>query len=245
MRILFLGDIHGNFNLIKQYVNRFDIKDAYIIQVGDFGVGFDTLYKEKSQLELINSELVKSNVFLYAIRGNHDRPSYFENDPFSLSNIKLISDYTVLELEGKRILCIGGAVSIDRAHRITDAQKNGDHTYKHGQSWFKGEEFNLDIDILEAFRDINIVVTHTSPDYCTPDNSLGFGSMVNNWINIDPNLKLDLMDERRKMSIAFEIIKRNNKITNHLYGHFHFSNISKFDGVEHRLLGVGELYEEI
>ena len=39
MRILYLGDIHGNFNLINQYLKRFDIKDAYIIQVGDFGVG--------------------------------------------------------------------------------------------------------------------------------------------------------------------------------------------------------------
>jgi hypothetical protein len=41
MRIMYLGDLHGNFNLINQYLKRFDIKDAYIIQVGDFGVGFN------------------------------------------------------------------------------------------------------------------------------------------------------------------------------------------------------------
>ena len=43
MRILYLGDIHGSFNLIHQYVKKYDIKDAHIIQVGDFGVGFSLL----------------------------------------------------------------------------------------------------------------------------------------------------------------------------------------------------------
>lgn len=241
---MYLGDIHGNFNLINQYVDRFSISDTHIIQVGDFGVGFDTFFKERKKLESINTILLEKNIYFYAIRGNHDRPSYFENDPFGLSNIKLISDYTVLEIESKKILCIGGAVSIDRSYRITDAQKMGDNSYVHGQTWFKGEEFNLDVDLLETFRDINIVVTHTAPDYCTPDNSLGFGAMVNSWINIDSSLKLDLMDERRKMSIAFEILKRNNEISNHLYGHFHFSNLLNFEGIEHRLLGINELYED-
>ena len=50
MRILYLGDTHGNFNLINQYLKRFDIKNAYIIQVGDFGVGFNGLLKEKRTL---------------------------------------------------------------------------------------------------------------------------------------------------------------------------------------------------
>ena len=82
MRLMYLGDIHGNFNIISQYVTRFDIRDAYIIQVGDFGVGFKTLVKEKRQLDDINTALIKRNVIVYAIRGNHDQPSYFENDPW-------------------------------------------------------------------------------------------------------------------------------------------------------------------
>ena len=45
--IFYLGDIHGNFNLINQYIKQYDLKDAHIIQVGDFGVGFNTLEKEK------------------------------------------------------------------------------------------------------------------------------------------------------------------------------------------------------
>ena len=62
MRILYLGDIHGNFGLIGQYIDLYGIKDAHIIQVGDFGVGFATLQKEKRMLEMIHTKLVKNNV---------------------------------------------------------------------------------------------------------------------------------------------------------------------------------------
>ena len=54
MNIMYLGDIHGNFNLLHQYLNMYDIKNTYIIQVGDFGVGFRTLEKEKKMLEMFH-----------------------------------------------------------------------------------------------------------------------------------------------------------------------------------------------
>ena len=46
MRILYLGDIHGNFRLINEYVKLYGITNAHIIQVGDYGVGFAPLAKE-------------------------------------------------------------------------------------------------------------------------------------------------------------------------------------------------------
>ena len=245
MRILFLGDLHDNFNLINQYLKRFDIKDAYIIQVGDFGVGFTTFIKEKRTLEFVNNELIKRNVFLYAIRGNHDYKPYFDNDPFGFTNIKLIKDYTVLNLEGKNILFIGGAVSIDRRMRKTKNQMIGKYDIKNGnESWWPDEIFSWEDDKLVDLRDINIVVTHNAPDYCVPDNSNGFGSFVNQFIALDPALKLDLLNERREITMAFQTIKMNNDITNHYYGHFHRSDVTTIDGVQHRVLGVGELWEE-
>ena len=68
MRIFYLGDIHGNFNVIHQYVKMYDINDAHIIQVGDFGVGFTTFEKEKRMLEMYHTQLVKNNVHVWAIR---------------------------------------------------------------------------------------------------------------------------------------------------------------------------------
>ena len=244
MRLLYLGDIHGNFNLISQYVKKFDIKDAYIIQVGDFGVGFKTLKKELVELSIINNVLNKRNVVVYAIRGNHDAPHYFDNDPFNLSNIKLVKDYTILNILGKNILCIGGAISIDRKHRYTNAQNVGDFTIKDNDSWWLEEKFILREDILNDMREIDIVITHTAPDYCSPNNGNGFGHFVNRWISIDPDLKNELISERYDMTQAFNILKKNNNITNSYYGHFHSNWDGTIDGIKHKLLNIGELYEE-
>ena len=180
MRILYLGDIHGNFNLLHQYVKMYSITDAHIIQVGDFGVGFQPLEKEKRMLEMYHTLLVKNNVTVWAIRGNHDYKPYFDNDPFGFTNIKLVPDYTVLNLGGKNILCVGGAVSVDRMWRYTKKQRAGifEDTQIGVESWWPDEVFKLEVDKVKDLKDINIVVTHTCPDYCPPDNTFGFGPFV-------------------------------------------------------------------
>lgn len=245
MRTLYLGDIHKNFNIFSQYVNFYSIKNANIIQVGDFGVGFKQFQKEKKELEAINKVLAKNNVFVWAIRGNHDYKPYFDNDPFNLTNIKLVKDYTVLNLGGKNILCIGGAISIDRKQCYTPNQAKGDFTTKTGnEKWWPDEIFDYDDNKLKDLRGIDIIVTHTAPDYCIPDNSYGFGDFVNSYIKFDPGLKLELLEERRNMTLAFQTVKENNDITHHYYGHYHRSGYIDMYGTRHRVLGIGELHEE-
>ena len=247
MRILYLGDLHGNFSLIHQYVKNYDIKDAHIIQVGDFGVGFALLDKERRTLGMFHDLFVKNNVIVWAIRGNHDFKPYFDNDPFGFSNIRLVPDYTVLELEGKKILCVGGAVSVDREWRYTGAQRRGEFNVVPGQSWWKDEVFVLEKEKVVDLKGINIVVTHTCPSYCPPDNTFGFGSFVEGIIRDtgDVGLKTDLNVERQAMNDLFHYLKINgNNIDNHYYGHFHKSEVQNYDGIVHRMLGVGELWEE-
>jgi predicted phosphodiesterase len=247
MRILYLGDLHGNFSLIHQYVKNYDIKDAHIIQVGDFGVGFALLDKERRALGMFHDLFVKNNVIVWAIRGNHDFKPYFDNDPFGFSNIRLVPDYTVLELEGKNILCVGGAVSVDREWRYTGAQRRGEFNVVPGQSWWKDEVFVLEKEKVVDLKGINIVVTHTCPSYCPPDNTFGFGSFVEGIIRDtgDVELKTDLNVERQAMNDLFHYLKINgNNIDNHYYGHFHKSEVQNYDGIVHRMLGVGELWEE-
>ena len=248
MRILYLGDLHGNFNVIHQYVKMYNIKDAHIIQVGDFGVGFNTLAKEKRMLEMYHPLLVKNNVTVWAIRGNHDYKPYFDNDPFGFTNIKLVPDYTVLNLEGNNILCVGGAVSVDREWRYTKKQKLGifENTTLGVESWWDDEVFVLDKDKIKDLKDINIVVTHTAPHYCEPDNTFGFGPFVEGIVREtgDTELKTDLLVERQQVTDAFTILKMNNDIKLHIYGHFHKSWNSSIYGTEHRLLNVNELWEE-
>ena len=247
-RLMFLGDIHGHFPIIHQYVKLYGIKDAHIIQVGDFGVGFNTIEKEKRLLEMYHTQLVNNNIHVWAIRGNHDYKPHFDNDPFGFTNIHLIPDYTVLELCGKRILCIGGAVSVDRNWRYTKLQKNGifENQTLGKESWWPDELFVLDKDKLGEYRNIDIVVTHTAPHYCEPDNTFGFGPFVEGIVREtgDNELKTDLLIERQQVTDAFTILKMNNNITNHYYGHFHRSYEMNYDGIKHRLLNVNELWEE-
>jgi DNA repair exonuclease SbcCD nuclease subunit len=227
----------------------YDIKDAHIIQVGDFGVGFNTFAKEKRMLEAYHPLLVKNNVTVWAIRGNHDYKPYFDNDPFGFTNIKLVPDYTVLNLEGNKILCVGGAVSVDREFRYTKKQKLGifENDTLGVESWWPDELFVLDVDKVKDLKDINIVVTHTCPDYCPPDNSFGFGPFVENIIRQtgDVDLKTDLLLERNQVTELFHILKLNgNNVEYNYYGHFHKSDTITMYGTKHRLLGVGELWEE-
>lgn len=246
-RLMFLGDIHGNFNIINQYVKMYDIKDTHIIQVGDFGVGFSRFEKEKRMLEMYHTQLVNNNVHVWAIRGNHDYKPYFDNDPFGFTNIHLVADYTVLNLADKKILCIGGAVSVDREFRYTKKQKQGIYENNIGiESWWPDEIFVLDIDKLKELRDINIMVTHTCPDYCPPDNTFGLGYFVEGIIKEtgDNQLRTDLNFERNQVTQAFTIVKMNNDIEFAYYGHFHKSDNINILGTKHRLLKVNELWEE-
>ena len=60
--IYYLGDIHGNFNVINQFIKLYNIENAHIIQVGDFGVGFKSIEKETATRTIIK---LKKSLKLY------------------------------------------------------------------------------------------------------------------------------------------------------------------------------------
>jgi hypothetical protein len=113
-------------------------------------------------------------------------------------------------------------------------------------SWWPDEVFVLDVDKIKDLRDINIMVTHTCPHYCTPDNTFSLGPFVEGIIKDtgDTELRTDLLFERNQVTQAFSIVKMNNDIEYAYYGHFHKSDVMNMYGTKHRLLGVGELWEE-
>ena len=245
MHNIYLGDIHGNFGLIHQYIDLFNLENVNIIQVGDLGIGFKRLEKDKRHLQMFHQKLVKHNVFVYAIRGNHDYKPYFDNDPFNFTNIKLVKDYTVLNLGGENILFVGGAVSVDRMKRYGFAKD--DETEPNGLiEWWSDEIFILDEQKLEQYKDIDVVVTHTTPTYCYPFSKIGFGLYVEDIIKEtgDKDLRTDLLYERHQVSIMFDILKKNNKIKYHVYGHFHQNHQMEYEGINHILIGIGEIWED-
>jgi predicted phosphodiesterase len=228
--VITLGDIHSHFDVIITHIEKFDIEKSLYIQVGDFGIGF---YKsDKKNMRVLNNKLVKTNNFLYAIRGNHDDPQWFKDDVFvdfkkELTNIKFVQDYTTMDINDETYLFIGGAVSIDRVERI---EKN--------TGWWEDEIVNYDYDFCENVKGIDRVICHTSPNYCPPF-AVNNATVMDRAVD-DPTLLQDLVNERTQMAKIIGDIQKNNDLKSFHYGHFHRSSKYELDGCNFICLGINE-----
>jgi len=240
--LIFLGDLHGNFNYVTWYIKAHKIKDAVIYQVGDFGIGFTNEYNDMNILDNLNKFLIEHNVHLYAIRGNHDNPKYF-NGKFEkyFTNLHLLADYTVVDIDGVKILGVGGAISIDRKFRLGEMQQYTKVGVIKELYWYD-EPFVLNEDKLKEFDGIDIVVTHTAPDFCMPINKVGFGTLVEHYALEDPTLKGELTEERNLVTKMYDILKEKNKPDFWFYGHFHNDWTANIEGTNYRLLNINEMY---
>jgi hypothetical protein len=170
------------------------------------------------------------------IRGNHCNPSYFNqtNNPFDFSNITLLSDYSELNLLGKSILLVGGAVSIDR--RFRQEQKMGVRVAQ--PVWWGDEGFNLKLEDQFPYKDrqYDLVVTHTRPGVCGAFK--GFDN-IQYWCDQDPDLKNDLIDESQQLDYLYE----HTKPKWFCYGHFHKSLTTQYENTTFKCLDIHEHYQ--
>lgn len=224
--MVILGDIHRDFKVLLEHK-----KEGNIIQVGDFGLGFNRREKEESTMDYYNEILQARHIHVYAIRGNHDDPSYWDGRyEGKWSNITLVPDYTVMRLEHQNYLFMGGALSIDRIVR------------KEGRDYWKDEEFVYDEDkligVLKDSQPIDYVVTHTAPDMCEP---IRINDLVRHYASLDPtDLIHELEIERAVMTRAYNVICEHSKPKKWFYGHFHYNYTEVIEGVEFMLLGIGK-----
>lgn len=224
--MIFLGDVHGSLTEFYQQVKKFDIRNENVIQVGDFGVGFRGV---EEHFNYFHDNLARRNINIYAIRGNHDNPKYFNGDEI-FENIHLVPDYTVLNIEDKNILCVGGGISLDRTQR------------KEFISYWKDEVIKFEFEKLKEFRNIDIVVTHNAPNFLMPTLTRD-NYFVMSWCNSDKGLYEELEEERKNLTTMYDIISENNILSHWFYGHFHnsyklFQNNTNFIG-----LNTNELHE--
>jgi predicted phosphodiesterase len=212
------GDCHGNFRaLVNSVCVQHKLRDTLVIVCGDIGMGFYKRGYYTDEFKWMQKRLEEYGNCLAMFRGNHDNPVYFNSEEYSefqepgrggkYKNVFLIEDYTVLQTIKGNILCIGGAVSIDRSARTA------------GISWWEDEKFCMpdELDYMEIGKsNVTIVATHTCPSCCGPMFSDAMG-----YEKFDRFLMSELQNERLDLLEVYENIKQSSDIKLWLYGHFH------------------------
>ena len=237
-KIYIIADIHGEFEFFLSKINYLGLNDCTLIVAGDCGFGFKTIKYYNNILNNINENLHKRNVYCYMIRGNHDGPSYFNGiNKIDLSNLKTISDYSILTYENKNILCIGGAISIDRKYRIDKYNSIINYYIRISNKteeelrniympyYYENEPPIFDFNLLEEIKNnnikINYVISHTSPKFCFKHDLKG----IEFWLKKDEKLEESLNEESETMSLIYnKLINDGHKIEKWVYGHFHEHN---------------------
>ncbi|MEG1009956.1 MAG: metallophosphoesterase, partial [Clostridia bacterium] len=197
-------------------------------------IGFNKSTYYIDTFKKLNKKLNKYNITIYMVRGNHDDPSYFDNRKYG--NIICLSDYSIIRNNNNNILCIGGAISIDRRSRIaydkrqlsiikryTTKVDNIKKTY-----WDNEAPIYNDIIIKEIKKncDINVIVSHTSPGFCYPMVKAG----IEYELSLDVQLEEDLTLERSIMTSIYNEFK--DTVVKYVYGHFHKTNIEYIDNTK-------------
>jgi predicted phosphodiesterase len=243
-KFIVIGDTHGNFKYIYNYIKNLDIHDTTFIHVGDWGVGFASKGYERAEMRKLNLILEELNCQMYIIRGNHDNPYLFDGS-WKWSNVQLVPDYTIVTVDGDDILLVGGAISVDRIYRKRDALKAARYGSSKETYWYD-EVFVLDRDKLREVRGARYVVTHSCPHFADPINNekngiFSHGNLIENFvIDGDTKLKDDLNEERRLLTEMYEILKENNFIEKWFYGHFHRTHAAYYEDTDFVMLGINE-----
>ena len=160
--IYITGDTHGNFSRVDDFEYE---KGDMLIVVGDAGINYTLDYDDY----LLKRNLNRDGIIYFCVRGNHEeRPenisSYKEVDMFggkvfvedAFPNLVFAKDGEEYNIDGKSVLVIGGAYSVDKKYRVSN-----------GLMWFKDEL--LTSDEMDKIYDkvkgkhYDIVLSHTCP----------------------------------------------------------------------------------
>jgi Icc-related predicted phosphoesterase len=138
-----------------------------IIQLGDFGFGWESDWEEQRSGTFVKwvSELAgEFSIPLWWLDGNHENfdklemiGAYESEEPVKLApGVTYLPRGAYFELDGVRYLVMGGAYSVDKAHRTP-------HT-----SWWPQERITYSQveDVLTRFKpgDVDVLLTHDCPN---------------------------------------------------------------------------------
>ncbi len=236
--MILLGDTHS-IRPIFDIIEKNNIENSNIVHVGDVGLGFQEITRDISNLLTLDELMLETGNRIYLCRGNHDHPDFWKKNRIWLPkfhNIIFCEDYSIHKIEERNVLFVGGGISIDRTYRRD----------MNPPSYWEDEEFVLDIFNENLKQDIDIVITHSAPDFCNPRGV--DAPIVNDWAKVEMqygmNLKGDLIGERSNISALHTTIFTNGNTPTHwCYGHFHSSSNEIIQGTNFIGLNINEIKE--
>lgn len=211
-RVFIKGDCHGNFTFLREFCkeNNTTLEDTLII-LGDAGINF-WLHGQDRKLKKFISRFP---ITLFCVHGNHEeRPrnigtykaAYYEKYSCNcwyeeeFPNILFPFNGTAA-FNGKKLLIIGGAYSVDKFYRL-----------ERGAPWFESEQLtSLEKEAILLFieeeNSFDYILTHTAP------------------LNYEPTyLFLDFIDQSKvdkSMETFLQVICENVEFKHWCFGHYH------------------------
>lgn len=173
MKILLAGDWHGNVGHMRNVFAKACRDEAdLVLQLGDFGYGWDKKQfkgtggkvecKFSHQVSKIAQE---TGIPCYWIDGNHENFDLLESTLADIAPeddgvyeiapmVFYVPRGTLLTLDGLRVLCCGGAVSVDKRKLPR----------KEGVSWWPQEAItDADVEKCREAGEAHVVVSHDLP----------------------------------------------------------------------------------
>ena len=246
--VVISGDIHGEFNLLLfKCCVMYGMTDTVIIVAGDCGFGFEQQSYYENVYNRNRGRLSKSNNWILFVRGNHDNPAYFNDYPIKHRRWMTVPDYSVVRACGHEILCVGGAISVDRLYRMNHPDYHVPKKDKPlARNVYWANEYPVfDVEKLDAIgKDyaIDTIVTHTAPSFCELTSK---GGLLAEMAIRDGDLIEHVNYERQVMDKILDYLKSNNHPLRHwFYGHFHKSwQAIDDEGVQYDMLNIMEVKE--
>lgn len=221
-RLIFVGDIHGDFRkMIWKATEQYEIKGADIVVLGDFGVGFDNRLKNDYKRAL--KKIEKFDLEIYTIRGNHDNPDFFngkkEEELLELyPKIHFLKDHTLYKIAGKDIYTVGGGGSTDISNRTPE------------KNWWK-EEYIEEIPLKDIPKYSDIIISHEAP--------LSFEPVISRFPETPEEQYEKILKGRRFL----EDVLKECRCKYWFYGHYHSHYSGSYGEVLYRGLEIQEFYE--
>jgi 3-oxoacid CoA-transferase subunit A len=168
MHFYITGDCHGRFERIEKFCDRCKTsKEDVMIILGDAGINYWLGMRDTA----LKKHLSTFDITLFCVHGNHEaRPweaGHYEERLWNggtvyvepeYPNILFAKDGEIYNFNGKHVLVVGGAYSVDKFYRI-----------RRGIHWFESEQPDdaikayVEEQLEKAGWSVDIVLSHTVP----------------------------------------------------------------------------------